>query len=574
VVAGAVWVPGISRPIKSLFAGSRETIITFQVKKANLPVMVVERGNLESSENQDVFCKVEGPATTIISLLPEGSHVKKGDLVVELDASTLNDQLTNQEIATKSAEAAYQNAKLTREVAEIAVTEYIEGIYKQDSQTVQGEIALADSDRKRAIERLIWTEAMNKKGYVSDGTLTSEKLALQKANFTAEQALTKKSVLEKYTKGKTIKELKSEVEKTRSDELAKEQTWSLEKTKEAKLRTQISNCKLFAPGDGLVVYANDANKFGPNQQPQIEEGSSVRERQKVFSLPDITKMRVNTKVHESMIEKLHPGLRARIKVESFGDKTLLGQVTKVQPLPDVAGMFASDVKVYTTHVAIEDSFPGLRPGMSAQVEILVKELKDVLSVPLQAVLQFKEKDHIAVKSPTTGRFDWREVTLGTSNDKLVEVTKGIAEGELVALNPIALMTEEEKREAFGSSGKDASKKEWGTTKVGDAAGGAGKGAPDGKGKAEGKGGDPSAKGKRKGGGGGMNPAFMQKFQSISPEDRARMREATPEERNEILKKAGFSDAELEQMQQMRQGGGGGFGGGRPGGGMGGPGGQP
>ena len=96
----------------------------------------------------------------------------------------------------------------------------------------------------------------------------------------------------------------------------------------------------------------------------------------MFSLPDISKMRVNTKVHESMIEKLHPGLRARIKVESFGDKTLLGQVDQGRsPFPTSTGMFSSDVKVYTTHVDDREGLPGLRPGMSAQVEILVKELK-------------------------------------------------------------------------------------------------------------------------------------------------------------------------------------------------------
>ena len=67
-------------------------------------------------------------------------------------------------------------------------------------------------------------------------------------------------MLENYTKDKTIKELKSEVEKAHSDELAKKQTYELEQDKEAKLEKQIDNCKLIAPGDGLVVYANDPNR--------------------------------------------------------------------------------------------------------------------------------------------------------------------------------------------------------------------------------------------------------------------------------------------------------------------------
>ena len=69
-------------------------------------------------------------------------------------------------------------------------------------------------------------------------------------------------MLKKYTYGKTIKELENEVKKALSDELARKATWELEKAKEAKLEKQIANCKLYAPSDGMVVYANDPNRFG------------------------------------------------------------------------------------------------------------------------------------------------------------------------------------------------------------------------------------------------------------------------------------------------------------------------
>src|SRR5205823_4391481 len=82
-----------------------------------------------------------------------------------------------------------------------------------------------------------------------------------------------------------------------------------------------------------------------------------------------------------------------------------------------------DVKVYTTHVAIEKGLSGLRPGMTAQVEILVANLPDVLSVPVMAVLQYKGKNHVAIK--TADGFVWRDVVLGQSNDRLVEVKSGV-----------------------------------------------------------------------------------------------------------------------------------------------------
>ncbi len=571
-------VPGISKqmkPLTTMFAGPTMDVITYVVKPANLPVTVVERGNLESSKNQDVYCKVEGVGTTIIMILAEGSRVKKGELVCELDAAALKDQLTNQVITTKGADAAYQNAKLTREVAEIGVIEYIEGIFKQDFATVEGEIKLAEADLKRAEDRLEWSDQMLKKGYVSLGQNISDKLTLQRAKFTLEQSQTKRSVLLKYTKQKTIKELQSEVEKARSDELAKQATWDLEKSKEEKLNRQIVNCRIVAPDDGLVVYANDPGRGGMGQTtPQIEEGATIRERQKIFSLPDTTKMQVNTKVHESMIDRITPGLRARIKVDAFADQTLPGSVLDIAPLPDPNNFFSSDVKVYTTHIAIEKGLVGLRPGMTAQVEILVNELVNVLSVPVMAVLEYKNKYHIAVQKPDGG-FEFRDVKIGTDNGKLVELKEGVKANELVALNPMALMSEEEKREAFGSSTKDgAGKKDWGSaakSKIGEApvpkVGEPGKAVEPGKAEGADKA-KAKAKGKGKGAGGG---AFFQKFQNIPAEERAKMKGASQEEREAIMKKAGFTDDEISQMNQMRQqGGGGGFGGG--GGGGGGPGG--
>jgi len=557
----AAGVPGVSKrfkPLTAMFAGTTAEVITYPVRPANLPVTVVERGSLESASNKDVYCQVEG-STTIIMIVPEGTRVTKGQLVCELDSASLKDQLTSQMITTKGADASYANAKLTREVAEIAVVEYVEGVFKQDFQTAKGEIALAESNRKRAEDRVEWSAGMLKKGYVSPGQNKSEELSLQQAKFNEEQAQTKKDVLEKYTKEKTIKELKSEVEKTRSDELAKQATWQLEVSKEQKLQRQIVNCKITAPDDGLVVYANDPNRFGGSQTPQIEEGASVRERQKIFSLPDITKMQVNAKVHESMINQISRGLRARIKVDAFPATTLVGAVTDVAPLPDPSSFFSSDVKVYSSKVSIEKGLPDLRPGMQAEVTILITELENVLSIPVVADLQYGGKDHVAAKR-ADGGFEFREVSLGISNDSLVEVKTGIKPGDLVALNPIALMSDDEKRAAFGSTGKDAGKKDWGAerAKIGQTA--VPKDGPAGKEK-----GADKAKAKGKGGRGGG--AFMAKLQTLSGEERGKLfgGGASPEEREALLKKAGLTDEEIQQMAQMRANGGGRGGPGGPGG---------
>ena len=86
--------------------------------------------------------------------LPEGTRVKKGEIVCELDSAALKDQLFNAQIAIKNAQVDYQNARAAREVAEIAVTEFIEGTFKHELDAVKGEVAVAESAIQKAERRL------------------------------------------------------------------------------------------------------------------------------------------------------------------------------------------------------------------------------------------------------------------------------------------------------------------------------------------------------------------------------------------------------------------------------------
>jgi hypothetical protein len=348
-------------------------------------------------------------------------------------------------------------------------------------------------------------------------------------------------LLEQYTRDKTTKELEIDVTQKRSNELAKQAAWELHKSKEEKLERQIAACTLTAPIDGLVVYANDPTRSFGRNQPQIEEGATVRERQKIISIPDISRLQVNTKVDESRIDKIATNLKARIRVHAFADQVLNGRVLDVAPLADPSNFFSPDRKVYTTRVAVANRLPGLRPGMTAQVEILVADRDNVLGLPVQALLHYDGKDHVAVKTPD-GRFEWREVTRGVSNDQFVEIQQGIQSGEIVALKPLTLMSEEEKRERFWDEADAPG------TVPGSATKGRVPGVP-------GKSGEPAkAKAKAKGKAArGANLPSIQRFRRISPEDRARLKSASDEERIEILKNAGFTEEELQQREIFGRG---------------------
>jgi RND family efflux transporter MFP subunit len=439
-----------------------------EITPGTLRVVVEERGLLQASRDPGVFSQVEGQVT-IITLLPEGTRVTKGQLVCELDSSALKDQLTNQVMAIRKAEAAFETARLTREVAEMALQEYVEGIYPSELRAILKEIALAQSSVASAEERLKRTriagERLNAVLVAQAGARTAADIVaeleiedriaaaerdLEQGRRALEVGQARRDLLEKFTKDRTIKQLRIEVDKNRPVELAQQAACELERSREAKLRRQIDGCRLHAPGNGIVTYANDPSRFRPSI-PMIEEGAAVRERQKIFSVHDLDgPMRVEVKIPEAIVDRLSPGLTAQIRVDAFADKLFQGIVEDVAPLPDPTFAFNNPgIKVYTTHVAIKDRIPGLRPGMSARVEILVTQLEGVLSVPVEAVVSYDGEDHVGVKTEE-GRPEWRTVTLGLSNDQRVEVRKGLKAGEVVVLKPVPLLSEEQKRKAFGS----------------------------------------------------------------------------------------------------------------------------
>ena len=167
------------------------------------------------------------PAKTSQSSRPASSKAASGAPGTTTSPLTLRAQ----QIAVRKAKASFEIAKLTRELAEIAREEYEQVTYPQDLATVVGEVKLAESDLSRSEDRLDWAKRMFEKKYVSQAQKISEELSNKKAKFSLEQAQSKKKVLVEYTKGKSIKELSSEIEKARSDELAKKATLELETMK-------------------------------------------------------------------------------------------------------------------------------------------------------------------------------------------------------------------------------------------------------------------------------------------------------------------------------------------------------
>jgi multidrug efflux pump subunit AcrA (membrane-fusion protein) len=430
--------------------------LTVPVHRGNLLITVIEDGNLESSKNLDIKCQVPG-SQTILEIVLDGSEVHKGDLLVRLDSSLLEDEILAQEIIQGKAEAAKISAEKSFAAASIAVEEYREGTFVQELETLQVAATVAKQNVASMENLLFYSKKMLRNGYVTHLEVESKEFAVEQARLNLGVAELKTNVLQKFTRAKMLEDLTSKRDSAEALMKSAQATEQQEANKLRRLKENLDKCIIRATQDGMVVYANDmtsSRRGGSGQEaPKVELGAQVRQYQSLLRMPDLKHMRVKTLVHESKVDQLRLGQRARIKVL---DREFQGEVISIANQPEAANRMSNGVKEYATVVALDGEPIGLRPGMTADVEILVEEKKDVLALPLQCVVEMRKKRRAWVKTPTG--VEMRELLLGATDDVSVEVVDGVKEGELVLLNPTAVMgwaeteEEEETSEAAQPSG--------------------------------------------------------------------------------------------------------------------------
>jgi multidrug efflux pump subunit AcrA (membrane-fusion protein) len=184
-----------------------------------------------------------------------------------------------------------------------------------------------------------------------------------------------------------------------------------------------------------VVYASseDRGNYRGDDSP-IQAGKRVNQRQEIIRIPDPKGMGVQVKVHESALDRVRVGQTAKVTIDAYPDKPLMGKVLRMSTLPDGNNRWQNpDLKVYPTDIGLEDAPPALRPGMSARVEIIVDDIESALAVPVQAVTTAGGKPAVYLKTASGSAA--RPVTLGRSSDRFVEVLDGLAEGDVVLLAP-------------------------------------------------------------------------------------------------------------------------------------------
>jgi RND family efflux transporter MFP subunit len=473
-------------------SSSKDSPLVSQVRRATLRINVSERGNLESCVTVDGICEVNstnGRDVKIISLVPEGTKVNKGDVVCKFDASEIAKNIAQQDIKFKQAQAKVETTRQEKEIqrnkaesdiiaaqvemalAKLDLEKYQKGDYIAETTKQKGEIRLKEKDYGEAKNKLEQYNALMKRGFKSPEQVRIQQTVVAQTKLQYESAMLELKVKQDYEyKRKTtefsskadqgqkkveqaVATLKAQMLKAQSEYESALATADIEEQQLKEFLKQKDKTIIRAEQSGIVAYANES---WYDSSRQIREGASVYSRQKIFSLPDMTKMQVKVNIHESLIKKIKVGQTAEIRIDAFPNIVFLGTVTKVSQLADsTRPWMTGGVKEYPT-VVVLDGLQGydLKPSMTAEARILVGELDNVLVVPVQAVAEHKGAFYAFVDEP--GGIHRRKVKTGENNETHVQILAGLKEGDQVALDARLRAAAEFKLDE-GKAGSDSSK---------------------------------------------------------------------------------------------------------------------
>jgi len=355
---------------------------------AGIPSAVVKRGDVRITLTESGELRAEHQATIqatndkmIVWMAPEGSYVKEGELLVQLDSSKYV-------IQRSSADSGLQMAK------------------------AQLEAALSDLEQQRNAERQAKLEyeklpALAEKGFINQNEVATARLAYEKVL----------SARRSYEAA--VVAARANVER------------AAQEVNQSQLKYDLGS--ISAPRDGLVVYARVGD---PGSNRKIEVGMTPFEGQDLMYLPDLSSMIVETEISEVDLSRVRVGSAAELRLDAYPELAFRGEVAVVSGLArrkisKVTGK-PTGLKVFDVTLKVLDSDERLRPGLTATAEILVSDYRDAIYVPVAAVF-LDELDQTIAYLRKLGRVEPVPIVVADSSDRVAIVTDGLEDGQEVLL---------------------------------------------------------------------------------------------------------------------------------------------
>ncbi|HRE56945.1 MAG TPA: efflux RND transporter periplasmic adaptor subunit [Candidatus Kapabacteria bacterium] len=376
-------------------ANDSQSTLTVTPKKGNFRVTVTVTGELRAKTSTEIM----GPQgmqsvgiynMKIANLVPEGTTVKIGDFVAEIDKTDISGKIREAQLAIQKAESHYTQVKLDTTLTLSAARDELTNLkYALEEQKLLREQSV----------------------YEAPAIIRQAEIAYEKSRRTYDQA--------KINYSTKVKQAVAKMLEAETD-LAKE------RQKFENLSTLMSQFYITAPQAGMVIYDREWNGRKRVVGSTISPWDPT-----VATLPDLSVMESITYINEVDIQKIAINQSVQIGLDAIPDKKLTGTVTTVANIGEQRPN--SESKVFEVKIQIHQKDSTLRPAMTTSNTILITTIPNVMYIPIEAVRSEGKQSFVYVKSGK--KAEKRNITLGIMNENEVIVKSGLTEKDVIFLVP-------------------------------------------------------------------------------------------------------------------------------------------
>ncbi len=443
-----------------LASRSPSNALVAAAQKGPFEVKIVEGGTLQALRSVTYSSSIPGSEAKILEIVPEGTHVEVGDVLVKFDREPFAEELERSKAQLAQAEAelvkAEQELRLLQiasqeeltesrdklRLSELELQSVVEGKGKLAEAESAAQLAQAERELQKAESSFEDLKPLLAEGFITKLELDRAQQAVDKAKEDLELLRIKHRTYMEYTRPAEVEASRSalanskegvrQTERASSYRLSQaEAALKLAESKHAELVSRVEagsqnleQCEIRATVSGLVIYKD---VFFGSEKRKVQVGDQVWPNQPLIMLPDLSKLVVETQVRETDIYKVEKNQQVAISVDAYPELELKGRVDYIGTLAQEDEALAAG-KYFTVTILVDEVDERLRPGMSARVELLVERLASAVYVPLEAVFERGGKHYCYVANGEA-----REVLVGPSNENHIVIGAGVEAGELVLL---------------------------------------------------------------------------------------------------------------------------------------------
>jgi multidrug resistance efflux pump len=442
---------------------------TAEIARVSFDITTLATGELEAKKQVEIRSRVEQQAV-IQEIIPEGSRVKEGDVLVRLNAdrilTSIDEQLLQIETSKSelvAAENGYniqvnenannlRNAELKVTLAQLSLQQWFEGEVKTKREANRLALSQSKLELDRLAEKVIRSQKLQDQGFLSKDELERDELEYIKNQSAWIKAQLDDKVYEDFQFPKDQKQKQGDLEQANSElvkvkmnaeiDLASKAAQrnnrrtqlTIRENSLAKQRQQLDASTIKAPSAGLVVYATSMrrNGWGGNEGP-LQIGRQVYPNELLVVLPDTSEMVASVQVHESLAGDVKPGMAATVKVDAANGKVFQGVVDSIGVLAESGGWRDPDRREYTVKIKIdsEDDIALLKPSMRCEARLTMGRIDNAIAIPVQGV--FTDGPVRFVYAQKSGRYERVPIKLGKRSDTFAEILAGTSTGRTILL---------------------------------------------------------------------------------------------------------------------------------------------